>query len=328
MSAHQGVGLWLWQLSKIAGGDPQHTAALCDQLHARRAYIKVADGRTRSTSGRAVTGKALHDAGIAPWAWSYCYDSSPKEQADALADAAKEYGCKGAIVNAEIEFNDRKGPDASTMDALLSRLRERLGPTFPIGLSSFKFPTFQPSYPWHVLHRHNVLGMPQVYLWGRRGARHQTTRAILEWSALGLQVLPSLGAWDAAPDGHTPGQVLEAGEVIKGLAQVGLCHPVADLWVLDRMEAREWEWPCTQLTDQLREHGPLSAALGLETPWWQLAALLRLGFYDGPLNTGWTADARGCLQKVQAELGTKPDGVWGPRTQAAVRGELTRRGLP
>ena len=62
-------------------------------------------------------------------------------------------------------------------------------------------------------------------------------------------------------------------------------------------------------------------ARDLSTPDKWTGALRALG-YDVGESSHWSDRAQRALQRVQADLGLRPDGVWGPVTEAAVRHAL------
>ena len=51
-------------------------------------------------------------------------------------------------------------------------------------------------------------------------------------------------------------------------------------------------------------------------------ALKKLGFFSGPTFAPWTDNSKAALLAAQAALGLQPDGIWGPKTDEAIRARL------
>ena len=53
-------------------------------------------------------------------------------------------------------------------------------------------------------------------------------------------------------------------------------------------------------------------------------ALLDLGYDPDPVGSGWGSASKAAVKEAQAELGLDADGVWGPKTEEAVRAALDK----
>jgi hypothetical protein len=51
-------------------------------------------------------------------------------------------------------------------------------------------------------------------------------------------------------------------------------------------------------------------------------ALKELGYYEGEIGGAWSTECRYALTQFQTKAGLTPDGVWGPKTNAAVLAAL------
>jgi Putative peptidoglycan binding domain len=157
-----GNGMWIWQLSKSDGGLLPTIIAKAHQYGISTVYIKSADGTdtddwTQFNPGLVQT---LHANGIHVCGWQYVYGSNPSGEASAAAVAAQD-GADCFVIDAEKEYEGRY----AAAQTYMTDLRNAVGPSFPIGLTSFPYVDFHPQLPYSVF-----LGpggaqanLPQVY---------------------------------------------------------------------------------------------------------------------------------------------------------------------
>lgn len=181
----RGKGMWIWRIDQLLKRIPSQpgpadpNARLAD-MAARggltHVLIKIADGATPSNLGPGGTDRvrplveALRAAGIGVWGWQFVYglrphadpakvvDIPPELQAEVAIRRIEQFGLDGFVVNAEGDFKGQPGRAGRYME----RLRADL-PELPIGLSSYRFPSLHPSFPWAEFLAHCDLDMPQVY---------------------------------------------------------------------------------------------------------------------------------------------------------------------
>lgn len=348
-------GAWVWMLSRIAKGDPAKGVALARDLGLTRLLLKVTeDDRTFSANAKLAEGfvREAHAQGLDVYGWGYLDDVDPKANGLTLADRVTALGLTGAIANTEKEYTDDHRHDASAMRALLSALVGALPAGFPIGVSSFRQPTFFPDGPWNVLREFPVAGMPQCYFnKSAASGRARVRRSMMEWAALGTStVRMSLGSW-YHPDITPTGMKGAAVEVLR-LAAGGICEPAYDWWSLQHIER-----DMGRSGKAVRQASALTVPTGVDPlliplrdpdvkakrsskhAWWQKAGLLRLGYFNGQLAGGWgsrsTVDdagsARNALVRFQADSADytgKLDGVWGDMSEAAVAAALEAAPAP
>ncbi|HSM04233.1 MAG TPA: peptidoglycan-binding domain-containing protein [Longimicrobiales bacterium] len=79
------------------------------------------------------------------------------------------------------------------------------------------------------------------------------------------------------------------------------------------------------LIDAVRSNAP-ARAIDLSTTAGRQRALKQLGFYTGRLDGDWGPVSKGALVTFQTAQDLVPDGVWGSKTEAAIRSALLDEG--
>src|SRR3990172_4307675 len=105
----QGKGMYLWQIKRVAGGDPNRIARMSANARLTHVLIKVADGKYsyNITNGvDMVPGlvASLRSHGIQAWGWQYIYGRDPIAEAKKGIERVKQFALDGFVVNAEKEF--------------------------------------------------------------------------------------------------------------------------------------------------------------------------------------------------------------------------------
>ena len=145
-SPFEGLGMWIWYLSKSEGGDLNAIVARARSAGIRTVFIKSSDGSTNYWSQfSAATVAALKAAGLHVCAWQYVYGSKPTGEADLGIEAARA-GAECLVIDAEAEYEGRY----AAAQTYLQALRGALGAAFPIGLASFPYVDYHPSEPYSV----------------------------------------------------------------------------------------------------------------------------------------------------------------------------------
>ena len=325
----KGLGLWAWVLDRIHKGDVPAMAAEAKALSASRVLIKASDGistQNRQTATKLAT--ALAERGIKTWAWAYLYDRKPDEQANILVTRARSMGAEAVVLNVEKEFSDDSKPvDEAALEALLVAVRSQWAG--PLAVSSYGRITHFPGWPWHLLRKHGVLGMPQVY--GFSSEEHARARirvAVENYAQLGVRVIPTFGAWVDDSFDHSWREVRGCIAETAALAGEGLCEPAADAWSWQHF-AKHPE--ADSLLDVLSNPAKFEAtgpartfllpdSVKVTDSWQHKAALMRLGLWGAPLfgsHKAWD----GAVKAYQKARGLTPDGAIGPKTHAVLRAE-------
>jgi hypothetical protein len=188
MNLPAGKGWFIWQpvSNPVAAATAAHNAGVSHVL------IKVCDGTVRYpfVSVHPVDPvpdmvSAFKTRGIAVFGWGYVYGNSPSGEANIAIARSTQLGLDGFVVNAEVEY---KRPNMDTRArAYMAALRAGLGGFFPIGLSSYRFPTLHRELPWQEFLSIVDFAMPQVYWMKATNPAAQLRRSLQEYRALPVQ---------------------------------------------------------------------------------------------------------------------------------------------
>jgi peptidoglycan hydrolase-like protein with peptidoglycan-binding domain len=157
----KGNGMWIWQLASSDGGDVAAIAARAHAAGIATVFVKSADGpasRWAQFSPELVA--ALHANGLRVCAWQFVYGNDPLGEA-ALGVDSVAAGADCLVIDAETKYEGKYAQAQQYIGAL----RASLGPSYPIGLTSFPYVDYHPKLPYSVF-----LGpggaqanLPQVY---------------------------------------------------------------------------------------------------------------------------------------------------------------------
>jgi peptidoglycan hydrolase-like protein with peptidoglycan-binding domain len=155
-----GDGMWIWYVSQSSGGDVD---AIVDQALSEgvgTVFVKSGDGVRYWRQFSSTLVDALHAAGLRVCAWQFVYGLSPLREANRGAQAARA-GADCLVIDAESHYEGRYASAQTYME----RLRSRLGPDYPVGLSSFPYVDYHPGLPFSVfLGPGNAqVNLPQIY---------------------------------------------------------------------------------------------------------------------------------------------------------------------
>ncbi len=159
-SPFQGLGQWIWYVSKSDGGSLDAIAARAHAAGVTTVFVKSSDGSTNFWSQFTpdlVAG--LHQRGLHVCAWQYVYGTHPAGEALLGARAAAQADC--LVIDAESEYEGKY----SSAQTYIQTLRAAIGPGYPVGLASFPYVDRHKSLPYSVF-----LGpigaqfnLPQIY---------------------------------------------------------------------------------------------------------------------------------------------------------------------
>jgi hypothetical protein len=145
-SPFQGQGMWIWYVGKSDGGS---VAAIAAQAHAAGVttlFIKSSDGSSNYWSQFSPQLVAeLHANGLKVCAWQFVYGTEPVGEA-ALGDEAVANGADCLVIDAEGEYEGHY----AAAQTYINDLRAKIGPTYPLGLASFPYVSYHPSFPYSV----------------------------------------------------------------------------------------------------------------------------------------------------------------------------------
>lgn len=159
-SAFDGNGMWIWYLSKSQGGDPAAIAAQAKAHGVSTVFVKSADGTGAWSQFNATTVAALKATGLRVCAWQFVYGTDPVGEAQAGA-AAKTAGADCFVIDAEGAYEGKYAQAQQYM----TQLRQLVGASFPVGVTSFPYVDYHPGEPYSVWMGPGgaTFNLPQVY---------------------------------------------------------------------------------------------------------------------------------------------------------------------
>jgi hypothetical protein len=155
-----GDGMWIWYVDKSEGGNLDAIAARAKAAGMSTVFVKSADGGDvwKQFSPQLVA--ELHARGLRACAWQFVYGADPQAEANAAA-ASIAAGADCFVIDAETKYEGRY----AAAQRYLAALRRAIGPSYPLGFTSFPYVDYHPRLPYSVF-----LGpggaqanLPQVY---------------------------------------------------------------------------------------------------------------------------------------------------------------------
>lgn len=154
-----GNGMWIWYVS-ASGGSAEAIAKKANRRNIDVVMIKSADAGNYWGQFSPALVDALHDAGLNVCAWQFVYGSSPRAEARRGAEAARN-GADCLLIDAEGHYEGRY----RAADRYIDKLRDRVGPDYPLALASFPYVDYHPSFPYSVFLGKGAaqFNVPQMY---------------------------------------------------------------------------------------------------------------------------------------------------------------------
>ena len=299
-TAFDGIGMWVWVLSRTEGGNLDAIIARARQHGVKTIFLKSGDG-TNYWSNQfvpSVVGK-LKASGLNVCGWQYVYGKSPKAEADVALRAIRN-GADCFVIDAESEFEGRYAQAQTYTEAL----RAGAGANYPIALAAFPYVDYHPSFPYSVFMGPGgaQFNQPQMY-WRAIGTSVDNVYSHT-WPVnrvYGRPILPLGQLWqDPAP-----------AEITRFRSLAGAYGASGVSW---------WDW------QEATERGftAVGATLGAIPP-----APAAASAYP-TLKRGSKGDLVIWAQERLAGSGQSVavDGGYGPGTETAVRNFQTGQGLP
>lgn len=224
-----GKGMYLWKIPYCDGGAAETIARSARAAGFSHVLIKIANG-TASFNTDPIAGvdwvkpvaEACRAAGIAVWGWQYVYGYNPQIEAEMALRRIGQVPLDGFVVDAEQEY---KMTGATPAGVYLRVLRD--GCPLPIALSTYRYPSLHPEFPWEAFLSKVDLVMPQVYWMGATNAADQLARCHQEYRRLapGLPFVPTGAAF------HQDGWTAKPAEIQAFAGQaVQLALPAINFW--------------------------------------------------------------------------------------------------
>ncbi len=248
----RGKGIYIWQIPRIEGGDPQAVARVAKVANLSHVLVKFCDGPYffygkagldhDMTPGLVA---ALKAEGVPVWGWHYIYGNDPVGEAQAAIRRIQQLRPQGYVLDVEVEYYNKE----SQAEQFMSMLRNAF-PDLPIALSSFRFPSYHPQIPWRTFLSYVDYNMPQVYWVTRHNPGAQLQRSVREFQAMDpyRPIIPTGSAFKYNSWEPTPGEIIEFMDTAKALgltaANFWEWYPIRN--VLDPSiwrTIRDYPWP-------------------------------------------------------------------------------------
>jgi putative peptidoglycan binding protein len=293
-----GDGMWIWQLDRAAAGDPNAIAAQAGAHGVEVVVIKAAAGPQPWPQFSTYLVDALKQRGLRVCAYQFVFGKRPALEARVAADIVAK-GADCLLIDAETEYEGRY----AQAQTYIATLRKRIGPDYPVGMTSFPYVHYHPAFPY------------SVFL-GPGGAQFDVPQ--MYWHSIGTSVD---NAFATTYRYNRP-----YGRPIYPLGQVALQPPPAQERRFRRLAIAYgapgvswWSWQHAIARDWQAVGVLVPALVGFVTPFDQ--PLLRRGA-KGDLVVWAQQHLRGSGAPIRV------DGAFGPGTVAAVRAFQRTAGLP
>ncbi|HEV3127912.1 MAG TPA: peptidoglycan-binding domain-containing protein [Solirubrobacteraceae bacterium] len=140
-----GRGMWIWYVSQSSGGSLSSIVANAHRYGLGTVMIKSGDGTgTWSQFSRSLV-SSLHAQGLSVCGWQYVYGTHPTSEASVGAAAASN-GADCLLIDAESEYEGKY----VQAQQYIKKLRQLVGPSFPVALASFPYVDYHPGLPYSV----------------------------------------------------------------------------------------------------------------------------------------------------------------------------------
>ena len=298
-AAMRGSGMWIWQLEKSNAGNLDVIAARARGAGMGTVYVKSSDGADVWTQFTPALVAALHARGLRVCAWQFVYGKDPLGEAAAGASAVAK-GADCLIIDAETAYEGRY----AAAQRYLVALRAAIGPAYPLGLTTFPYVDYHPSFPYSVfLGPGGAQGnLPQVY-WKDIGASVDavSARTVAHNRIYTTPIAPLGQAYDAP----APADVQRFRAIWAGYGAAGMS------W---------WSWQSASAATWTALTSPAPAAVVPSDPGWPA------------LDAGSKGDEVIWMQQHLASfdptLQIAAGGRFSAATAASLKAFQTARGLP
>ncbi len=295
----RGHGMWIWQLPQSNAGNVDVIAARARGAGMTTVYVKGSDAGNVWGQFTPRLVADLHARGLRVCAWQFVYGSKPLEEAAAAA-ANVAAGADCLIIDAETAYEGRYAAAQRYVQAL----RAAIGPAYPLGLTSFPYVDYHPSFPYSVFLAPGAAqaNLPQVY-WRDIGGSVDAVSAktVAQNRVYGAPIAP-LGQ---AYGGVAPADMQRFRALWAGYGAAGLS------W---------WSWQAASSSMWAALTAPAPAAVVPADPGWPALSLGSKG--DQVL---WLQQH---LASFDASVEVEAGGRFTAATDAVLRAFQTARGLP
>jgi hypothetical protein len=181
----QGKGFFIWKIKECENGNAEAIADLAEEADYSHILIKIADGVYSYNYDWDLdidlvppVAQALTERGIQTWGWHYIYGDDPIGEARKGIQRMEDLNLDGYVIDAESQFK-LPGKDEAA-EIFLSQLKAGIT-NKPIALSSYRFPSYHPQFPWDEFLSEVDYNMPQVYWIQSTNPGSQLTQSLNEF---------------------------------------------------------------------------------------------------------------------------------------------------
>jgi hypothetical protein len=299
-----GKWIWVWNARRCDGGDAGRIAARLKQAGCEGALVKAFDGPRWFDQGRAwrEIAAALRAHGVGVGGWGYLYANDPAGEAQRAIETAQYGEADLLVLDVETEFKGK----AAAAEEVCRRVREAVGPHYPLYFSSFAIARYHQAFPFAVFNRYCTGAAPQVY-----------------WNAFRWPVEQALAMTyeDHAALGIAPERVFPVG----GLYQEGLIRypPADEVRAFGREATRRGSpgvsfWSYEHMSDEMWQAGASIRGSGLDPAGGEEEEMSSEKFDQVTRSLG---DLSGRVQRLEADVRSLRAG-----TTTAARTYTVRQG--
>ena len=236
-----GKGQFIWFISRCGGGNVDTIIQMCLDAGLKWLSIKVANHTSlfEGSAHEKYQQQELLDelvpkakaAGIGIHFWGYTYAERPGKETEPIIEMIVKHKPLSYTINAEHEYKNPGGAKAAIDHASAITWAMQVNddvPNIPIGLSSYRWPSVHPEFPWNEFLRYCDFHNPQVYWQGADNPAEQLRRSVRELTKLrDLPVIPAGTMYPHKRWQPTPEQITEF---------------LSECLILNLPAAHFWEW--------------------------------------------------------------------------------------
>ncbi len=181
-----GKGMFIWIIQNCHNGNINEIIDKAVKANYSHVLIKIANGIysynydwEKKIDLVPPLVQALKSKGIEAWGWHYIYGDLPEMEAQKAISRIRELGVDGYVLNAEGQYKGKH----SAANTFMSQLRAEIN-DIPIALSSYRYPSYHPQFPWDEFLKKCDLNMPQVYWLLAHNPGAQLKRSVAEFQNL------------------------------------------------------------------------------------------------------------------------------------------------
>ena len=158
--AFDGDAMWIWLTTRSEGGSATRIAARAKRSGLELVILKAGNERTQWTQLNPSFVGTLHAAGIRVCGYHFVYGRHPLAEARLSARIART-GADCLVIDAESDYKGRY----REAELYVRELRRLVGPSYPIGLTSFPYVHYHSTLPYSVFLGPGAadFNVPQMY---------------------------------------------------------------------------------------------------------------------------------------------------------------------